>query len=294
MKAITSILSLALVITACGGKNKKADAYGNFETTEVMVSSEVQGKIITMNVEEGQDYKAGALMVRIDTIQLALKRDQLVAQRQISATKLSNIQSQIDVQEETRKTILTDKVRIENLVKDQAAPAKQLDDVNGRLKVTESQIASIRTQNASVAAEMVAIDKQIEQVTDQLARCYVHSPLDGSVLERYAEMGEIALPGKVLFKIADMRTMILRAYISGSQLSLVKPGQKVKVVIDEGDSRDRTLDGTITWISPQAEFTPKIIQTKEERVNLVYAMKVEVPNDGSLKIGMPGEVRLGN
>jgi HlyD family secretion protein len=279
-------------LSACSDKNGRADAYGNFETIEVLVSSEIQGKLVKFAIEEGQTYKAGDVAGLIDTIQLALKRDQLIAQRKGSATKIANILSQIDVQEEQKRTLLIDKDRTEKLLKDNAAPVKQLDDINGKIKVIDSQIASIKTQNAAVLDELTGMDRQIDQTRDQLNRCKIVNPINGTVLEKYIEPSEITTPGRALYKIADMDQMILRVYVSGAQLPSIKIGQKVKVIIDKNEKENQDLEGIITWVSPQAEFTPKIIQTKEDRVNLVYAVKVTVKNDGRLKIGMPGEVKF--
>lgn len=292
MKTIITLIAAIFVLSACSSRNGKSDAYGNFETVEVLVSSEIQGKLLHFSVEEGKTIKAGDIVGLIDTVQLALKRDQLIAQRNASATKISNILSQIAVQEETKGTLLVDKARTERLMKDKAIPGKQLDDINGKIKVIDSQIESIKTQNAAVVNEVEAYDKQIAQMKDQINRCSIVNPINGMVLEKYIEPSEIAAPGKTLYKIADMSQMILRVYVSGSQLPSVKIGQKVTVLIDQEKGDTKTLDGTISWISPEAEFTPKIIQTKEERVNLVYAVKVTVKNDGSLKIGMPGEVKF--
>lgn len=292
MKTIITLIAAIFVLSACSSRNGKSDAYGNFETVEVLVSSEIQGKLLHFSVEEGKTIKAGDIVGLIDTVQLALKRDQLIAQRNASATKISNILSQIAVQEETKGTLLVDKARTERLMKDKAIPGKQLDDINGKIKVIDSQIESIKTQNAAVVNEVEAYDKQIAQMKDQINRCSIVNPINGMVLEKYIEPSEIAAPGKTLYKIADMSQMILRVYVSGSQLPSVKIGQKVTVLIDQEKGDNKTLDGTISWISPEAEFTPKIIQTKEERVNLVYAVKVTVKNDGSLKIGMPGEVKF--
>jgi HlyD family secretion protein len=294
MKALSllSYLIILLVIVSCSGNNHKSDAYGNFETVDVMVASEMQGRLVTFNIEEGQNVKGGALVGLVDTIQLSLKRGQLEAQRRMSSTKFQNIQSQIQVQEDQKQTLLVEKRRLENLMKDNAAPQKQMDDVNGKINVIESQIASIKTQNSAVINEVEMLDKQIAQINDQISRSKIINPIDGTVLEKYFEPQEIVTPGKTLYKVAEISKMTLRAYISGAQLSQVKTGTNVKVLIDESKDNMRELTGTITWVSPQAEFTPKIIQTKEERVNLVYAIKIEVPNDGSLKIGMPGEVEF--
>jgi HlyD family secretion protein len=285
-------LFILFLIASCSSGNNKPDAYGNFETVEVLVGSEMQGRLVKFTVEEGKVYKAGELVGLIDTVQLSLKRDQLQAQRKASASKISNILSQIEVQEEQKNTILVDKVRAEKLLKDNAAPAKQLDDINGKIKVIDSQIASIKTQNATVISELEAIDKQVMQISDQITRCRVVNPINGTVLEKYVEPTEIAIPGKNLYKIANMDELILRVYVSGAQLSEIKLGQTIHVSIDQSEKENKDLVGIITWISPQAEFTPKIIQTKEERVNLVYAVKVSVKNDGRLKIGMPGEVKF--
>lgn len=296
MSKLNSILLIISILglMSCSGNNSKSDAYGNFETVDVLVASEMQGRLVYFNVEEGNNVKAGEIVGLIDTIQLSLKRDQMVAQRRMSATKFQNIQSQIQVQNEQKQTLLKDKKRIENLIEDYAAPQKQLDDINGKIDVINSQVTSIKTQISTVTNELEMLDKQIAQINDQINRCKITNPINGTILEKYMEAKEIVTPGKVLYKIADIRKMILRAYISGSQLSQVKIGQKVRVIIDSDKNNTEELPGLITWISSQAEFTPKIIQTREERVNLVYAIKIDVKNDGRLKIGMPGEVRLNN
>lgn len=291
-KYVGFLVGAVLVFSACSSRDNQADAYGNFEAVEVLVASEVQGKLVDFRVEEGLSFKKGQQVGLIDTVQLALKRDQLLAQRKASASKIENILSQIQVQEEQKKTLMTDKNRIVNLLKDKAVPQKQLDDINGRIDVVNSQISSIRTQNAAVIAELSSIDKQVDQLNDQIARCHIINPIDGVVLDKYIEPAEIAVPGKALYKIADISHMILKVYVSGAQLPSVKIGQKVDVRMDQNEKTEQHLEGTVSWISPQAEFTPKIIQTREERVNLVYAVKVDVNNDGRIKIGMPGEIKF--
>jgi HlyD family secretion protein len=291
LRIITPFL-LVTILLGCSGNKNKSDAYGNFETTDVLVASEMQGRLVSLDIEEGNEVKAGLVAGLVDTIQLSLKREQMVAQRKMSATKYQNVSSQIKVQKEQKQTLLVEKKRIENLLKDNAVAPKQMDDINGKIEVIDSQIESIRTQNNTIGNELDMLDKQIAQVSDQINRCKIVNPIDGTVLEKYIEAQEIVTPGKILYKVADISKMILRAYVSGAQLSQIKTGQKVKVLIDKNKKEFQEMEGTITWISAQAEFTPKIIQTKEERVNMVYAIKVEVKNDGSLKIGMPGEVRF--
>lgn len=292
MRTLFLVTISVIFFSSCSNKNGKSDAFGNFETVEVLVSSEMSGKLIQFSAEEGKIYNKGDKIGLVDTIQLSLKREQIVAQRKASSSKIGNIQSQIDVQDETKKTLMVDKRRIEKLILDNAAPTKQLDDINGKINVVESQISSIRTQNSAVLNEITAMDRQIDQIADQINRCKVTNPIKGTILEKYVEPTEIVMPGKTLYKIADLDQMNLRVYISGAQLSAVKISQKVNVLIDKNVKEKETLEGVVTWISSQAEFTPKIIQTKEERVNLVYAMKISVKNDGRLKIGMPGEVRF--
>lgn len=283
---------LFAILTSCSDNVKNADAYGNFEVTDVLVSSEVTGKILKIDVEEGQQISPGQLVGVIDTIQLVLKKEQLLAQIDAVNTKTGNISSQVDVQNEQKKTLLIEKERLEKLLKDGAATAKQMDDLNGKINVIESQIKSIETQNTSVSGEIKAMRKQLDQIEDMIKRSYIINPISGTVLEKYAELSEITIPGKAMYKIANLDELTLRIYISGEQLSSIKIGQKVKVFVDVKDGKNKEFDGEISWVSQQAEFTPKIIQTKEERVNLVYAVKVKVKNDGSLKIGMPGEVKF--
>jgi len=292
MKLKFVLICLTAILIACNSGNNHSDAYGNFEAVEIQVSSEVQGKITNMNLEEGQQLQKGQIVMTIDTVQLFLKKMQLNAQMNASSSRLTQIQSQISVQEEQKKTLVREQKRLENLVAGNAAPSKQLDDINGQLDVLNSQIAATRIQNQSISFDVKAMLFQIEQTQDQITKSVVKNPVNGTVLEKYVEAGEVVTPGKVLYKIADLSVLRLRAYISGDQLSSAKIGQKVSVFIDKDKNHNQKFDGIISWISSQAEFTPKIIQTKDERVNLVYAIKVDVVNDGSLKIGMPGEVNF--
>jgi len=283
---------IAIVLASCNGTNNLSDAYGNFEVDDIIVSAEANGKLLLLNVEEGKVLKANMLVAVIDTVDYVLKRKQLKAQKQAISSQIQNIQSQIDVQEQQKKNLLINQDRIEKLLKDGAATKKQLDDIHGQIDLVNSQIASIKTPNVSIISELEVVNTQISQVEESINKCNIKNPIEGIVLEKYAEANEITTFGKPLYKIADMNEMILRIYVSGGQLSEIKLGQEVEVLIDKDDKTDTKLNGVISWISASAEFTPKIIQTKEERVNMVYAVKVNVKNDGSLKIGMPGEVNF--
>jgi HlyD family secretion protein len=292
MKTKLILIAFPIVMAACSGGNNKSDAYGNFEATEVLVGAEAQGKLLNLKIEEGQQVAKDEIVGTIDTVALYLKKLQLIAQKEASTARLAQVQAQVAVQEEQKKTNTREQARIGKLVDANAAPTKQLDDVNGQLDILNSQIVSTRTQNQAIAGEIKAFQYQIAQIDDQLAKSVIHNPIKGTVLEKYIEQGEIAAQGKTLYKIANLSALKLRVYISGDQLPNIKIGQKVTIFIDKTKDENQKLEGTISWISQQAEFTPKIIQTKDERVNLVYAIKVDVANDGSLKIGMPGEVKF--
>ena len=198
--------------------------------------------------------------------------------------------AQIDVLNEQKKNIEVEKERVEKLLKDGAATQKQLDDITGGINVINSQMNSIKTQNSTVLSELEVLNVQIDQINDQIKKSYIKSPINGTVVEKYIEESEVATPGKNLFKIADLNKIELKAYVSGDQIGAIKLGQKVKVIFDKNKDENTETEGIVSCIASQAEFTPKIIQTKEERVNLVYAVKISVMNDGSIKIGMPGEV----
>lgn len=277
---------------SCNGSKKVSDAYGNFEATEVNVSSEVNGKILGMNVTEGQLLDSGIIAVMIDSADWILKRDQLNAQKNVISAKYSNISAQVEVQQQQLTNLNIEKNRLEKLLKDGAATSKQLDDIKASLNLIEKQVNSIQTQGISIPSELESINKQILQLELTIKRCNIRNPIKGIVLNKFAEQSEIAMPGKALYKIADLDNMYIRVYVAETQLSEIKIGQKVEVLIDKGKKDMVKYAGTISWISSNAEFTPKIIQTKEERVNLVYAVKVLVKNDGYLKIGMPGEVNF--
>jgi HlyD family secretion protein len=292
MKTRYLIPLIALLFVGCKGKNDQSDAYGNFEVDDVIISAEANGRLLLFTAEEGKNIDAGVLVAVVDTTDLVLKRKQLDAQIKSISAKIENIQSQIEVQKQQKENLQTDKTRLEKLLKDGAATQKQLDDINGQMELVERQIASINTQNASVSAELAVINVQISQVEESINKCKIYNPATGVVLEKFAEVNEITSFGKPLYKIANLNEMFLRVYVSGYQLQQVKIGEEVQVMIDQDKNTNRKLTGTVNWVSESAEFTPKIIQTKEERVNMVYAVKVKVKNDGSLKIGMPGEVNF--
>ncbi len=285
---LIGIIAFTIVLASCDSNNK-ADGYGNFEATETTISAESNGKLLAFDVEEGQNLKKGIAIGYIDTVQLSLKKEQLFVARNVITSKSAGVLSQIGVLKAQLKTATTSKNRIEKLLKEEASTQQKLDDVNGKIDVIKQQIRSVEAQNAPVVNELRSIDAQLKQVEDQITKSNIINPINGTVLVKYAEPFEITNFGKPLYKIADLGTMQLRVYVSEAQLSTIKIGQKVTVKIDEGEEM-KSYNGTITWIAAQAEFTPKIIQTKEERVNLVYALKIDVKNDGSLKIGMPAEM----
>ena len=290
MKKI-AILLTAIILISCNKNSEKADAYGNFEATEITVSSESNGKIEFLNVEEGEQLKKGSLVGLIDTLQLHYNREQLKASIETVQSKSASVLSQINVLNEQLKTAKIEQTRIQNMYAENAATKRQIDEIDGKVKVIEKQISSVQTQNAPILNEIKSIKVQIEKLDDQIKKSKITNPVDGTVLTKYAEPSEITAFGKPLYKIANLNEMELRVYVTETQLVQIKIGQKVTVAID-ADNDTKKYEGNITWISAQAEFTPKVIQTKEERANLVYAVKVAVKNDGSLKIGMPAEVWL--
>jgi len=289
---VFSLFSFVFILLSCSRNDELSDAYGNFEAITVSVSAESSGKLLWLKVEEGQDLLAGQVIGQVDTTDLLLKKLQLQAQKKAIATKMSSVEGQISVQQQQKANLMVEKERITRLLKDKAATPKQLDDVNGAIELVDRQVSSIKTQNAGIIEEQEVVERQIAQVNESLNKCHILNPVSGTVLVKYAEAGEITTPGKTLYKIANLSELELKVYVSGDQLPSVKIGQKAEVLIDSDKKSNRKLEGTISWISQKAEFTPKIIQTKEERVNLVYAVKVKVPNDGSLKIAMPGEVNF--
>lgn len=291
-KLNTLLIAILITLVSCNKSDKLSDAYGNFEAVQVTVSAESAGRIHFLNVDEGLDVDSGKQVALIDTTDLYLKKLQLQTQKSAISVKRSSVVSQIDVQQQQKTNLNVEKSRVTRLLADKAATQKQLDDINGAIDLVDKQVASIHTQNAAINEEMVVIDRQIAQVNESIRKCYIHNPVKGTVLSKFAETGEIAAPGRALYKIADLSMMELKVYVSGSQLPAVKLGQTVEVLIDADAKSNRKLSGMVSWISPKAEFTPKIIQTKEERVNLVYAVKIKVANDGSLKIAMPAEVNF--
>jgi HlyD family secretion protein len=309
-KNILSLFIIALFFTSCKNGNGDFDATGTFEADEIIVSSETAGRILQFDAAEGSLLKKGELTVSIDTTSLALQSEQVAASIQALGEKTTSLapyihtlEQQVEVQKTLKKTAERELKRVTNLVKDDAATQKQLDDAQSQFEIASSQLAlaerqleqqknTINTQNRSILSEQSPLEKRKAQVDDQLNRSQVLGPIDGTLLLKYAEAGEVTAPGKALFKIAQLNSMNLRAYISGDQLSTVKLGQKVKVFIDKGKDEYKELTGTLTWISDKAEFTPKTIQTKEERAHLVYAVKIKVANDGAIKLGMYGEVKF--
>jgi HlyD family secretion protein len=289
MKKISIIILATIGLISCNKNSDKADGYGNFEATEITVSSEANGKIEFLKVEEGDELKSQSQVGLVDTLQLYFAKQQLIASKSTISSKSANVVSQKSVLQEQLKTTNLEKNRIRNMYAENAATKRQVDEIDGKAKVIEEQIKSVGTQNAPILNDLKSVDVQIEKINDQIANSKIINPINGTVLTKYSEPGEITAFGKPLYKIADISEMTLRIYVSETQLSKIKVGQNVSVKID-AEKDMKSYQGTISWIASSAEFTPKIIQTKEERVNLVYAVKVKVKNDGSLKIGMPAEM----
>lgn len=292
MKKLIYFLLISTAAFACKNNNDKADAYGNFEATEIVVSAMAQGELLKFDVEEGDILAKHTKLGLVDTVDLHLKKLQLKKTKEAVRTGLVTIDAQIKVQLQQKKNMTVDQQRLEKLVKEGAATRKQLDDINGAIDLVDAQLAATKSQKQKIMAEIETLNVQSAQIDEALSKCVVSSPVPGTVLTKYAEVGEVVAPGKPLFKIADMDQLKLKVYVSGDQLPHIKIGQEVEVQIDETKKENRIMKGIVSWISSTAEFTPKTIQTKEERVNLVYAVKVRVKNDGSLKIGMPGEINF--
>jgi HlyD family secretion protein len=289
---ILIFLSLTFGIFSCNDKNQKADGYGNFEATETIVAAESNGKILLLALEEGEVLEKNKVVGLIDTVQLSLQKNQLLASKMTIASKSHNVLSQREVLMEQLKLARLDQERLENLKKENAATQQQIDAINAKVDILKQQIKSVETQNAPIINEIKGVEVQMEIIDDQIKKSSIRNPLHGTVLVKYVEANEIATFGKPLYKIADLDHMILRVYLSEKQLPAIKIGQEVTVKIDAVGEMKSYL-GKVSWISDTAEFTPKIIQTKEERVSLVYATKIAVKNDGSLKIGMPAEMWIG-
>ncbi|MDA3944081.1 MAG: HlyD family efflux transporter periplasmic adaptor subunit [Bacteroidetes bacterium] len=296
MKTKTAFIILSISVLglyACTNHEKTADAYGNFEAIETLISAQTAGQILEFEIHEGDLLQAGQAIGLIDTVDLWLKKAQLNQQKNVIRSRKIVLQAQLKVQEQQLANNSRDQKRIHQLFDAGAATQKQKEDIDGAIALISNQIAATRAQYTGIEAEIQVIDSQIAQINETLQKSILRNPIEGTVLNKYAEPGEIATPGKPLYKIANLSFLDLKAYITGKQLTDFILNQEVKVFID-GSNDAIELPGTISWIASSAEFTPKTIQTKEERTDLVYAIKVRVGNDGRLKIGMPGEVHLIN
>ena len=299
MKATTCFLwGMAVCLLSCGKGEGDYDASGVFETAEVTVSARGGGEIMRFDLEEGDHLEAGEVVGYIDTVQLHLKKEELLGNLLATDSRRYDVGRQIASLRQEIATQKREQQRYENLVRVEAANQKQLDDINSRLAVLEKQLAAqietLENGNRSVGGQVLMLEAQIGQIEDQIVKSLIISPVKGTVLSKYAEQGELATQGRSLFKVGDLENMYLRAYITAPQLTSLKVGQPVKVYADEGEKGRREYEGTISWISDQAEFTPKTIQTRDERANLVYAVKVSVRNDGYIKRGMYGEIKIMN
>ena len=279
----------AVMLAGCNKKDNQADAYGNFEATEVVVSSETSGRILQLNVSEGVEIDEGNIIALIDTTLFHLQKAEIDAGMRSIRTRINSINAQNDILDQQIANLNVNIARVGNMLKDEAATQKQYDDLTGQLAVLQKQISANNTQKASIAAELSVYESKKAMVNEQLLRSTVRSPLKGTVIEKYSEAGEITAAGKPIVKVADLTVIRLKAYVSGAQLGSIKIGQECSVRIDDGRKGYKTFTGKISYIADKAEFTPKIIQTKEERVTLVYAVMIDVMNDGSIKSGMPGE-----
>jgi len=294
MKQILLLTALVLLFSSCKKKQNEYDASGSFEAVETIVSAEAGGQILQLDLNEGQILKPGQVIGYIDSTQLLLKKKQLKAQISAVLGKKPDVNAQLAAYKEQLKQAIREQQRIGNLVKADAATPKQLDDANSQVAVIRKQIdaqeSALNITTSDIGREALPLEAQIDQIDDQIAKCRVVNQVNGTVLTKYVEVSEMATPGKPLYKIGDLSDISLRAYITGDQLPQIKTGMQVSVQVDGPQQGYKKYKGVVEWISDKAEFTPKTIQTKDERANLVYALKVRVKNDGFLKIGMYGDL----
>lgn len=307
----TAIITFAIFqLVACGNKNNQFDAQGSFEAEEIMVSPEVNGRIVAFDIQEGDTLSAQQVVGKIDDTNLHLQKEQVEASIDALSQKTTDVKPQVaylneqlSLQSVQLKNLEKELTRAEGLFKKDAATAKQVDDLRYQVEALQKQMDVTReqiklqqsinaNQNRAILSEQKPLEKRASQIEDLVGRSSIINPINGTIIARYAEVGEVAVLGKALYKIADLSSLTLRAYVTGDQLSALKIGQPVKVYIDKGVDEYKEYAGQLTWISSKAEFTPKTIQTKDERANLVYAIKVKVKNDGLLKIGMYAEVKF--
>jgi len=289
MKTRSLIIIAAILLVGCKNKADRADAFGNFEATEVIISAETNGRILQFDPVEGAQVDKGTTIAFIDTTVFHLQKNEIEADTKSVITRISSINAQNDILTQQIGNLNVNISRFGKMLKDNAATQKQYDDLTGQVAVLQKQIIANNTQKASVAAELSIYKSKEATVNEQIKRCAIKSPLKGTVIEKYSQSGEITAAGKPLVKIADLSVIKLKVFVSGAQLGNIKTGQKCTIRIDNGEKGLSSFTGTISYISEKAEFTPKIIQTKEERVVLVYAVNIDIINDGTLKSGMPGE-----
>lgn len=293
---LSIVILLSFVIFSCNNNDNKADAYGNFEADEITLSSEVNGKILDMYIEEGDEVKAGDKILQIDTTQLYLQKLGLLANSESVSDRLLDVNSQIDVYTKKIEILNREKKRVEDLLKSGASTQKQLDDISGEIESTEKMIIATRKKlfdtNRGILSQNKPIYEQIKVIDDQILRAELKAPTVGRILSIYTDRYEFARIGAPLVKIANTKKMYLKAYIDGKNLSKVKLGANAEVMFDNSNGTLDKVSGKVVYISDKAEFTPKIVQTKDQRVNLVYSVKILVNNDGRIKIGMPGEVNF--
>lgn len=294
MKRIAYIATL-LLIASCG-KESEFDAQGTFEATEIIVSAEATGRILCFDVEEGSTVESGNIVGAIDSIQLHLQRRQLIAQQSALLSSRPDVKKQVaSIREEITKQ-KSELARVENMLRDGAATQKQYDDIGAHIRILEGKLeaalSTLDKNTSSINGNSVAIEAQIAALDDRIAKCRINSPVSGTLLVKYTQAGELASPGKPLMKVANLDEIFLRAYFTSEQLADITLGDTVTVIADFGSDERYSYEGRITWIASESEFTPKSIQTRDSRANLVYAVKIAVKNDGRLKIGLAGEVKL--
>ncbi len=295
MKATNNIIHLfaiTIMLVACNRNGEKADAYGNFETDEITISAKIGGELMAFDITEGQELKAGQLVGFIDTTALHLQRAELKANLLNTAAQQQNVAAQIKVAEDELARLQSDQKRIKGMYAKNAATQKQLDDINSAVQKAQNNLQVLQTQYPAIEAQVAAISAKQDLLEKQISDAVIKNPINGTVLAKLIEPNELANPGKPLYTVADMQHINLRGFVSGDQLTSLEIGQNYTIKVDGPDGEDITYSGELTWVSQTAEFTPKTIQTKKDRVDLVYAIKLRVKNDGKLKLGMPGEVWL--